>query len=158
MTKEGHKKRPDTDGRDQRGRFQCGRRKGRPPGAKNLVSGVIDDLINANVEAIAQTIINKALAGNITAATAVFRTKVAPARERSEPIIFKLPPLKSPRDSIAALAEIAAGATDGRINVEAATGLVALIREFRQAFMVESQEARILALEVATKTKTGQGR
>jgi hypothetical protein len=138
--------------RKPRGRpFQKGNG-GRPRGSRNKVSILMEQMIVAEAEEITRALITKAKGGNTTVGIALLRTLLGPARERSMPIKFKLPPLKTPQDALAAIGAIADGIATGALDSEGARTLTTVVAEFRGTLAVVDQERRLIALEARHKT------
>lgn len=130
---------------------------GRRRGSRNKVAREVEELIRANSKAIASKLVERALdgRGNTTAGIALLRTIHGQARERPQPIEFDMPPLKTAKDAMAALAAITAGVANGEIDPDSAKVLTGLVSEFRQTLVAVEQEERLQALESQTSTKTG---
>ncbi|MEZ5960600.1 MAG: hypothetical protein R3C30_09275 [Hyphomonadaceae bacterium] len=120
---------------------------GRPPGARNKATLAAEALLDGQVEAITQKLVDAALAGDMTAIKLVLE-RVAPPR-RSRPISVELPELTEPKD----LAEIMRCVVDatlrGELSTSEAESVARLIDGYRRTIETTDLMVRIEALEAA---------
>lgn len=136
------------DDRDSSGRFKAGvKRGGRRKGSRNRLTVLAERLINGEGEALVRKAIEMALEGNATMLSALLRSIVPPAKERSLPLKFNLPPLRTAGDAMLAVSAIAAGVASGDLDADAAKVLTALVSEFRATLSAVELDARLHAVE-----------
>jgi len=92
---------------------ESGNPAGRPRGARNRTTVLLENLLAADAEAIGRKAIELAKAGDI-AAIRMCMDRLAPAR-KDEPVVFDLPPLATAADSVAAAASIVAAVAGGEL-------------------------------------------
>jgi hypothetical protein len=104
---------------------ESGNPAGRPRGARNRTTVLLEDLFAEDAEAIARKAIELAKAGEI-AALRMCLDRLVPAR-KDEPVVFDLPPLESAADSVAAAARIVAAVADGDLTPSEAVDVAKVI-------------------------------
>src|SRR5262249_4534622 len=129
LNEENRKNGPTTAGRDAAGRFGRGNR-GRPRGSRNRVTRACEKIIASDAVEVVKALVEKAKAGNVAAAIAIVRTLVGPAKERADPMNFRLPELRTPADALAAISSITAGVARGELDEGQARALVSLVDTF----------------------------
>ena len=92
---------------------ESGNPAGRPRGARNRTTVLLENLLAVDAEAIGRKAIELAKAGDI-AAIRMCMDRLAPAR-KDEPVVFDLPPLATAADSVAAAASIVAAVAGGEL-------------------------------------------
>lgn len=144
------KLRPNTDARDELGRFGAGN-PGRPRGARNRVSAVAEAIIDDAIGDIARKAVELARSGDVGCIRAMLRLRLPTLRDRSvqEPIEF--PALATSKDALAALRVIAEAAAYGAIDADHARGLVTIVEAFLKSLEVSELDERVRALEAAAK-------
>ena len=100
---------------------ESGNPAGRPRGARNRTTVLLENVFAEDAEAIARKAIELAKAGEI-AALRMCLDRLVPAR-KDEPVVFDLPPLDSAADSVAAAARIVAAVADGDLTPSEAMDL-----------------------------------
>ena len=85
---------------------ESGNPAGRPRGARNQATLLMQNLLADDAEAIGRKAIEMAKAGDL-AAIRLCMDRLAPAR-KDEPVAFELPPIEKPADIVAATASIVA--------------------------------------------------
>jgi hypothetical protein len=115
---------------------QSGNPAGRPRGARNKGTVLLQMLLEEAGEAIARKTIDLAKDGHI-AALRMCLDRLAPAR-KAEPIAFELPPLDKPADSAAAAAAVLAAVAAGELAPSEAADVTRVIDSYLRA----RQEAR----------------
>jgi hypothetical protein len=135
----------------QRGRpfakGQSGNSAGRPRGARNRVTVAVEQLLEADGEAVASVAVALAKAGDTTMIKAVL-DRIAPARK--EPTVtVELPPIQSPADAPLVAARLIEAVAAGEIAPGEAQGLAGLLEAYRRQSELAGIEARLVALEDA---------
>jgi hypothetical protein len=124
---------------------QSGNPAGRPPGARNKRTLLLENLMENEAESIALAAIGKAKAGDMAAIRMVL-DRLAPAcRER--PIDFELPPLAAPADAVRAMAAIIAGLAAGELTPSEAESLSKVVDRYVRALEATEFETRLTELE-----------
>jgi Family of unknown function (DUF5681) len=123
---------------------QSGNPAGRPPGARSKRSMLVESTFADEAEAVARQAIEQAKAGDM-AAIRMIVDRLAPAR-RDRPIDFALPPLITARDSVTALAAVAAALANGELTPSEATALCKLIDSQLRALEATTFEERLTKL------------
>ena len=126
---------------------ESGNPAGRPRGARNRTTVLLEDLFAEDAEAIARKAIELAKAGEI-AALRMCLDRLVPAR-KDEPVVFDLPPLDSAADSVAAAPRIVAAVADGDLTPSQAVDLAKVIDVYVGALATKSFEERLNKLESA---------
>ena len=131
-----------------RGRpFQPGN-PGRPLGAKNRTTRLVEQLVDGEAEKIARKLIELATGGNVRCLE-IALDRLAPKRS-GRPIDFQLPEIKNPHDVVTAMAA-ASGVNDGSLTVEEASHLSRVLDGYANAITTFDLVARVEALEAAKK-------
>jgi Family of unknown function (DUF5681) len=124
---------------------QSGNPAGRPRGARNRRTVLIENLFESEVEAVARQAIERAKAGDI-AAIRLIVDRLAP-KGREQPVDFELPPITSFRDSAAALEAVTQAVASGDLTPGEAASLCKLIESRLCALAHVDLEERIASLE-----------
>ncbi len=138
-----HGKKPGKN-RSANGRFTPGNRanpKGRPKGAKNKATRLIEELLAGEAEALTRSLIRRALAGHGTALSIIFGALLPRSRERT--ITVPLPP----DDLVAAHGAVLTAVAAGEIAPAEGHALAGLIDLKRRAEEHAAFAARLAALE-----------
>ena len=143
---------PDKTGSKQaRGRFrpgQSGNPKGRPQGSRHRVSLLVESLIEARAEDIANMALRNAIEGGDPVLLRALLDRLAPPhRERA--VQVDLPALASPADAPRIAAALLERAASGELTPTEAQGLAALLETFRRQVELASFEERLAALEAS---------
>jgi len=93
---------------------ESGNPAGRPRGARNRATLLMQNLLADDAEAIGRKAIEMAKAGDLTAIR-LCMDRLAPAR-KDEPVAFELPPIEKPADCVAATASIVAAVAAGELT------------------------------------------
>ncbi|MEM8624429.1 MAG: DUF5681 domain-containing protein [Pseudomonadota bacterium] len=139
---------PETTGRDEAGRFRkgvSGNPAGRPPGARHHTTRAMEALLEGQAEALTQTAVDSALAGDTAALRLCFERLMPPRKDA--PITVDLPPMKSAADAAEAMASVVAQAAAGEITPGEAATMASLIETYRKTLETTDFEARLKALE-----------
>ena len=118
---------------------------GRPLGARNKTTRMLEALLDGDAEEIGRMLVTKAKKGDLTAAR-IIMDRILPAR-RDRPVSFKLPRLEAPRDSARAMAAIASAVGTGELTPSEAINLSTLVDHFTNALVATQMEARLAVLE-----------
>lgn len=134
-----------------RGRsFQKGRSgnpAGRPKGARNRGTLLVESLLDQNAERITNKLIELACKGDVLALRLCIE-RVAPI-QRERPLLFELPALRTPADAVAATQAVAAGVSSGELSGTEASTLVSLVEVYCKAYSQTVLEDRLAALEAS---------
>jgi Family of unknown function (DUF5681) len=126
---------------------ESGNPAGRPRGARNRTTMLMQDLLADHAEAIGRNAIALAQEGDI-AAIRVCMDRLAPAR-KDKPVAFDLPPLDTAADSVAAAASIVAAVAAGELTPSEAAELAKVIDVYVRALEAKGFEDRLAKLEGA---------
>jgi hypothetical protein len=139
------------DGRDSAGRFGPGN-PGRPKGARNVVSAVLDQIADGHADTILAAVIKAAEEGDPRSAELILK-RVWP-EPRGRPIAFDIPPvLDDAHHMVTKVRALIASVASGQLSPEEANQVATLLDLERKVIEVSSLEERIQALE-----KTQRGR
>src|ERR1700730_610537 len=132
----------------QRGRpfepGQSGNPNGRPKGARNHVTRVVEALIDGQGEALGAKAVEKALDGDSPMLRALLSTLVPP-RERT--VEFELPKIESAADAVKASSAVITACAAGELSPREASEIMGLISTHVRTIEVAELEARLTALE-----------
>jgi len=124
---------------------KSGNPRGRPTGARNKASLMLDKLMERGAQDIVETVIDRAKGGDMTAARLILERLIPPAKER--PIAIELPPTSDAQSVADAQAlVIAAMASGGLLPGEAST-IMSMLESRRKGIETVELEARIKSLE-----------
>jgi len=123
--------------RRPRGRpFEAGNR-GRPPGSKNKVTQLVEQLAEGEAEQLVQKVIELARAGDVACLRMVF-DRLWPVR-KGRPVSFELPSMDSLHDVLSAHVSIWKAIADGLLTPDE-TGALSLIRRRLKALETRRAE------------------
>jgi hypothetical protein len=132
-----------------RGRpFQPGN-PGRPHGAKNQTTRLVEHLVDGEAEKLARKLIELATGGNVRCLE-IALDRIAPKRS-GRPIDFQLPEVKTIHDVVAAMAAVTSGVNDGSLTVEEASHLTRVLDDYANAITTFDLVTRVEALEAQKK-------
>ena len=131
-------------GRSTAGKFSAGN-SGRPKGSHNTPTLAIASLIQGQAEALTQTVVRKALAGD-SVALRLCMERIAPA-PKDQPISFSLQSMQSASDASLAAADVLRAISDEKITPIEATRVMGLIDSYRRTLELTDIETLISALE-----------
>lgn len=140
-----------TGSKQARGRFrpgQSGNPKGRPQGSRHRVSVLVESLIEARAEDIANVALRNAIEGGDPVLLRALLDRLAPPR-KERPVTVDLPPLNTPTDGPKIAAALLERAASGELTPTEAHGLAALLEAFRKQTELASFEERLAALEAS---------
>jgi Family of unknown function (DUF5681) len=126
---------------------ESGNPAGRPRGARNRSTILLQKLLEGDAEAIVGRAISMAKSGNI-AAIRICMERLAPAR-RNDVIEFEIPPLGKAADTVAAAAAIVAAVAAGDLAPSEAADLAKVIDVYVRAQATAGFEERLARLESA---------
>jgi hypothetical protein len=124
---------------------ESGNPAGRPRGARNRTTILLQNLLAADAEAIARKAIDLAKDGDI-AAIRICMERLTPTR-KSEPVELDLPPLGTAGDSVDAAATIVAAAAAGELTPSEAADLANVVDIYVRALATHAFEERLVKLE-----------
>ena len=128
-----------------RGRpFQKGN-PGRPKGAQNRTTRLIEALLEGEAEAIGRKCIERAKEGD-SVALRLAMERIAPVG-RSKPVHFKMPALETAADLAKALGAVLTATSRGEITPDEAVSVAQLLEFKRKSFETIEIEERLAALE-----------
>jgi hypothetical protein len=140
-------------GKKQRGRpFKqgaSGNPAGRPKGARNRTTLLVEQMIDGEAEALTETAIRLAKAGDAGLMRALLDRLAPPRRERA--VQVDLPPLTNPTDGPKIAAALLERAASGELTPTEAQGLAALLESYRKQSELADMEARLRALETGNE-------
>jgi len=118
---------------------------GRPQGSKNRATRILEAMIDGQAEAVMQSMVANALAGDVAAAKFILERCVAPRKER--PMQIDLPDTSTIEGVQQAQSTILQAVANGEIFPTEATILSNLTENRRKALETVELESRIAALE-----------
>ena len=139
---------PENSGQKQEtGRFrkgQSGNPAGKPRGARHRVTVLAEKLMEDDAEAVVRAVVDKAKAGDMSAAKLVL-DRIAPPR-KGRLVKFSLAEMSSADEIGSAVGAIACAMAKGELTPEEAASVAAVLEIRRKAFEVVEIEARLLTL------------
>jgi len=124
---------------------ESGNPAGRPRGARNRATLLMQNLLADDAEAIGRKAIEMAIAGDL-AAIRLCMDRLAPVR-KDEPVAFELPPIEKPADIVAATASIVAAVAAGELTTSQAAELCKVIDVYVRALENKGFDERLTKLE-----------
>ncbi len=124
---------------------ESGNPAGRPRGARNQATLLMQNLLADDAEAIGRKAIEMAKAGDL-AAIRLCMDRLAPAR-KDEPVAFEFPPIEKPADIVAATACIVAAVAAGELTPSQAAVLSKVIDVHVRALDSKGFNERLAELE-----------
>jgi hypothetical protein len=135
---------------------QSGNYKGRPKGARNHATMMVQEMLKGSAQAVVSALIAQAENGDVAAQMFIVK-RLCPLR-RGYPLEFSLPPISKSGDLAAALAVIAKQMSDGKLTTEEAAQAVAVLDAHRKALDADNVETRLAILEKARERQKERGR
>ena len=132
------------NGRNTAGHFSAGN-SGRPRGSRNKATLAIEGLLEGQAEALTQTGVTKALAGD-SMALRLCMERIAPA-PKDQAVSFSLPNMKNVLDASEAAGSVLTAVSEGELTPIEATRVMSLIDSYRRTLELTAIEERLLALE-----------
>lgn len=139
---------PENTKPKQKSRFkpgQSGNPKGKAPGTRNAALVALDKIGLDSAQALLQTVIKKALDGDMLAAR-ILLDRAWPVR-KGRPVTFTLPPTETAADVVQSLARLLEAVADGQLTLEEGQALASIIESQRKAIETTELDARITELE-----------
>jgi hypothetical protein len=124
---------------------ESGNPAGRPRGARNRATLLMQNLLADDAEAIGRKAIEMAIAGDL-AAIRLCMDRLAPVR-KDEPVAFELPPIEKPADIVAATASIVAAVAAGELTPSQAAEVSKVIDVHVRALENKGFDERLTKLE-----------
>ena len=148
----------DNTPRRQRGRpwpkGTSGNPKGPGTGSRNRASLLLDRMAEDEAEAVLQSVLTAAKAGDMGAAK-VLLDRIWPAR-KGRPVGLDLPEMRTPADLAAALGAVAGAVARAELSPEEGAAVAAVLETQRRAIETAQLEQRIAALEAARPHRGGR--
>ena len=129
---------------------------GRPPGAKNKVTQVVEQLAEGEAEQVIQKVLEQALAGDVSSQKMIL-DRLWPQR-KGQPVNVVMPPINTSQDLFAAIASIWTAIREGRLTPDEASALSVVIDHSIQAIELHDVTKRIAALEEARDKRDEKNR
>ena len=129
---------------------QSGNPAGRPRGARNRTTRLMQSLLADSAESIGRKVIALAEEGDI-AAIRVCVDRLAPAL-KDEPVDIELPFLEKPADSVAAAAAIVAGVAAGEVTPSQAAQLAKVVDVYVRAIETKAFDERLSKVEAVVNS------
>ena len=118
---------------------------GRPPGARNKTTRLVEQLLDGEAETLTRTLIALALKGNVRCLHDCLE-RLAP-RRNGRPVDFQLPAIKQTQDIVAAMAAITTAVNNGNLTAEEAGHLVHLLEVHAKVIETYDLAVRLDRLE-----------
>ena len=118
---------------------------GRPPGARNKTTRLVEQLLDGEAEMITRTLIALALEGNVRCLHDCLE-RLAPRRS-GRPVDFRLPAINRTQDIVAAMAAITTAVNNGDLTAEEAGHLVHLLEAHAKAIETYDLAVRLDRVE-----------
>ncbi len=138
----------DRTGRDGTGRFLpgvSGNPQGKAPGCRNRASLVVESLLDGQAEALAEKVIEMALAGN-TPALRLCLDRLQPAQKERQ-MVLQLPPPATAEELLEGFARVAEALCAGDLTPSEINSVAALLESARRALETTELARRICELE-----------
>jgi hypothetical protein len=147
---------PETTGKKQRrgGTFQPGQSgnpAGRPKGARNRATRLVEALLDGQAHQLAQRAIELAMGGDASVMRALLDRLIAPRKER--PVSLAMPKINSASDLIVAAAALTSAVGDGEITPGEAASLSTLVANTAKAVETFELADRLARLEERMGTR-----
>src|SRR5258707_11489575 len=124
---------------------QSGNPAGRPPGARNRRTIMIEKLLDENVGKLMRLGINRADNGD-SMVLRLFLQRILP-RAKHSPVAFRLPSMATAADALAALSAIVQGVADGELTAVEAAELAMLVQLMSKVVVDTDHQRCIQKLE-----------
>jgi hypothetical protein len=118
---------------------------GRPRGAKNRTTRLIEQMIEGEAESLTRKLLDLALAGNPRSLQFAL-DRLLPKRN-GRPVVLDLPPVKTMDDVVAAMAAVTTAVGAGDISAEEAAQLILVLEKSAKALEARDLIARMEAVE-----------
>jgi hypothetical protein len=124
---------------------ESGNPAGRPRGARNRTTMLLQNLLEDDGEALARKAIDLAKGGDLVALR-MCMDRLMPARKH-EPVAFELPRLDTAADTVTAAATIVAGVAAGELAPAEAADIAKAVDIYVRALATQAFEERLAKLE-----------
>jgi hypothetical protein len=145
---------PANTGEKQGNRFekgQSGNPNGRPEGSRNKATLLLDQLADAEAEAIQRQVIQAAKEGDLKAAELIL-ARIWPPR-RGRPVRLELPPVRTAAEVSDGMAAVVDAMAAGEVTPEEAATISGVLELRRKALETEDLAIRIERLEQRVKSR-----
>ena len=122
---------------------------GRPKGALNKTTIILQQLIDGQGELVVQKALELAKDGDGTALRLIMDRLIPPRKDKV--IEFKLPQINSGQDASVAMAQVIEGVSAGELTPQEGDSLAKLIESAARLVEISLLEARVAALEATSK-------
>ena len=136
---------------DETGKF-AKNNPGRPAGSRHKYVLAIQSLLDGEAEALGRKAIELALEGD-TVALRLCLERIVPAK-RDTPVRFDLPTITSASEAAQAAQAVLLAVSQGDVTPMEGATIMGLVEQYRRTLELSELEARIVALERATATKS----
>ena len=120
---------------------------GRPPGSKNKITQMVEQLVEGQAEQLVQKVLELAQAGDVSCLRMIL-DRLWPPR-KGQPVNVVMPPINTSQDVLPAIASIWTAIREGRLTPDEASALSIVIDRSIQAIELHDITKRIAALEEA---------
>ena len=120
---------------------------GRPPGSKNKITQMVEQLAEGQAEQLVQKVLDLAQAGDVSCLRMML-DRLWPPR-KGQPVNVVMPPINTSQDVLPAIASIWTAIREGRLTPDEASALSIVIDRSIQAIELHDIAKRIAALEEA---------
>ena len=128
---------------------QSGNPAGQPKGSRNKATLAVEALLDGEAEEITRKVIELAKKDDLVAIRLCLE-RIAPPR-KDRPVLFALPPLGKPEDTVNAFAAIVATVASGQLTPTEAGELSKVVDTYARALLASELETRVAALESERK-------
>ena len=116
---------------------------GRPPGSKNKITELVEQLAEGQAEQLVQKVLE--LAGDVSCLRMLL-DRLWPPR-KGQPVNINMPPIKTSRDVLAAIASVWTAMAEGRLTPDEASALSLVVERSIQVIQLQDVVKRIDDLE-----------
>ena len=120
---------------------------GRPPGSKNKITQLLEQLAEGQAEQLVKKVLELAQAGDVSCLRMML-DRLWPPR-KGQPVNMVMPPINTSQDVFPAIASIWTAIREGRLTPDEASALSIVIDRSIQAIELHDITKRIAALEEA---------
>ena len=124
---------------------QSGNPLGRPRGARNKRTLLVESLFDGDIEELVKTLIAVAKKGDVTALRLCIERISPPPRDR--PPAIALPPMTTAADAVAAMGSIMQALDEGDLGTQEAGELANVVARFSQTITTAQLEGRLEEIE-----------
>jgi hypothetical protein len=122
---------------------------GRPPGSRNKITQIVEQLAEGQAEKLVQRVLELAQDGDMSALKMIL-DRVWPAR-KGQPVKLIMPPINTSEDLVAAIASVWEGLRAGHLTPDEAGALSIVVDRSIQTIELHNITKRIAALEERSK-------